>query len=59
MNGIDMQAQLTAQYQQERRREGATERALRAARPRPATRVRRLWILRFAPRRSAALGKMG
>jgi hypothetical protein len=59
MNGIYMQAQLAAQYQQERRREGATERALRAAQPRPLISVRRTWILHFAPRRSAIVGEIG
>jgi hypothetical protein len=59
MNHIDLQGQLAAQYQQERRRDGATERALRAARPRPLAGARRLWIVHFAPGRRAAMAKAG
>ena len=59
MNHIYAQGLLAAQYQQERRREGATERALRAARPGPRAGARRLWIVHFALRRPAAMVKMG
>ena len=51
MNRIDMQGQLAAQYQQERRRDGATERAL--ARPGPGRHRRPAAVDPPASRRAA------